>query len=152
MEASSSVRTHCQLLTDADSTVIRGGPFGASTGGDCAYGGVVDSTAAVVDEASVEASYLLAFAPPNKHSLSLPGEFYTAFTGALLALLNEGVLDGPPLLHRSPMAQRRSLQESLHDYRAEIADKVVMRPGERCRGLRSKPSFRSGMTCTTGLD
>lgn len=70
---------------------------------DCCYsgralGGMADSTTAVVDEASVEGTYLLASAPPNKHSLSPPGELYTAFTGALLALLTKGVPDGPPLL------------------------------------------------------
>lgn len=71
---------------------------------DCCYsgraiGGMADPTTALADEATVEGTYLLASAPPNKQALSPPGERYTAFTGALLTLLTEGVPNGPPLLH-----------------------------------------------------
>lgn len=67
---------------------------------DCCYsgralGGMADPTTAVADEATVEGTYLLASAPPNKQALSPPGERYTSFTGALLTLLNEGIPDGP---------------------------------------------------------
>jgi hypothetical protein len=70
---------------------------------DCCYsgralGGMADPTTAVADEASVAGTYLLASAPPNKQALSPPGETYTAFTGALLALLDQGMPNGPPLL------------------------------------------------------
>jgi ABC-type phosphate transport system substrate-binding protein len=70
---------------------------------DCCYsgravGGMADPTTAVADEASVEGTWLLASAPPNKQALSPPGETYTAFTGALLKLFTNGVPDGPPLL------------------------------------------------------
>lgn len=70
---------------------------------DCCYsgralGGMADPTTAVADQASAEGTYLLASAPPNKQALSPPGETYTAFTGALLALLTRGVPNGPPLL------------------------------------------------------
>jgi hypothetical protein len=67
---------------------------------DCCYsgrimGGMTDPAAAVANEAAVEGTYLLASAPPNKQALSPPGERYTAFTGALLGVLTEGLPDGP---------------------------------------------------------
>jgi hypothetical protein len=64
-----------------------------------AVGGMADPASAVANEASVEGTYLLASAPPNKQSLSPPGETYTAFTGALLRILTDGVPDGPEYLH-----------------------------------------------------
>jgi hypothetical protein len=69
---------------------------------DCCYsgraiGGMADPTTAVVDEASAEGTYVLAAAPPNKQALSPPGERYTAFTGALLALFDDGLPGGPQL-------------------------------------------------------
>lgn len=70
---------------------------------DCCYsgkavGGMADPTTVVADEASAEGIYLLASAPPNKQSLSPPGELYTAFTGALLTLFNTGLADAGPEL------------------------------------------------------
>jgi hypothetical protein len=67
---------------------------------DCCYsgralGGMADPTTAVANEATVEGTYLLASAPPNKQALSPPGERYTAFTGALLTLLTDGIPNGP---------------------------------------------------------
>lgn len=67
---------------------------------DCCYsgralGGMADPTTAVANEATVEGTYLLASAPPNKQALSPPGERFTAFTGALLGVLRKGIPDGP---------------------------------------------------------
>ncbi|TCO50679.1 caspase, EACC1-associated type [Actinocrispum wychmicini] len=60
-----------------------------------ALGGQADPTTTVANEAIIEGTYLLAATPANKQALSPPGETYTAFTGALLRLLTEGVPDGP---------------------------------------------------------
>jgi Protein kinase domain/Caspase domain len=60
-----------------------------------AFGGMADPTTAVANEAIVEGTYLLASAPPNKQSLSPPGERFTAFTGALVNVLRKGIPDGP---------------------------------------------------------
>lgn len=67
---------------------------------DCCYsgralGGMADPTTAVANEATVEGTYLLASAPPNKQALSPPGERFTAFTGALVNVLRRGIPDGP---------------------------------------------------------
>jgi hypothetical protein len=90
---------------------------------DCCYsgravGGMADTTETVANEATVEGTYLLASAPPNRQALSPPGESYTAFTGALLTLIREGVPNGPELLqldaiyrHVRDTLKRRALPE-----------------------------------------
>jgi hypothetical protein len=76
-----------------------------------AFSGMADPTTTVANQAIVEGTYLLASAPPNKQALSLPGETYTAFTGALLKLFNEGLPDGPELLQLNTIY--RQIRETL---------------------------------------
>lgn len=90
---------------------------------DCCYsgravGGMADTSETVANEATVEGTYLLASAPPNRQALSPPGETYTAFTGELLTLIREGVPNGPELLqldaiyrHIRDTLKRRALPE-----------------------------------------
>ena len=47
---------------------------------------------------SAYGTYLLTATAANAVALAPPGERYTAFTGALLGLLNTGIPDGPELL------------------------------------------------------
>jgi ATP-dependent Clp endopeptidase proteolytic subunit ClpP len=70
---------------------------------DCCYsgraiGGQADHASALATETAIEGAYLLTSAPPNKQSLSPPGETYTAFTGALLQILTQGVQNEPEYL------------------------------------------------------
>ncbi|WP_280432623.1 caspase family protein [Nocardia brasiliensis] len=66
---------------------------------DCCYSGkavtgMSDSASVVADEVSAEGTFVLASAPENKQALSPDGEKYTAFTGELINLLNNGLQDG----------------------------------------------------------
>jgi hypothetical protein len=69
---------------------------------DCCFGGLalgaMAGTPELVDQASVDGSYLLAAASETSYALAPPGETYTAFTGELLEVLRTGVPDGPELL------------------------------------------------------
>ncbi|MEU1330178.1 caspase family protein [Streptomyces sp. NPDC005865] len=69
---------------------------------DCCFGGlalgVMAGTPELVDQASVEGSYLLAAASETSYALAPPGETYTAFTGELLEVLRAGMPGGPELL------------------------------------------------------
>ncbi len=63
---------------------------------DCCYSGralgtMADPITALVDEASVEGSYILAATPENEAALAPPGETYTAFTAELLDLFHRGI-------------------------------------------------------------
>ncbi|WP_326580857.1 caspase family protein [Actinacidiphila glaucinigra] len=58
--------------------------------------GLMNSPADLLaDQAVIEGSYLLAAAPENGAALAPPGETYTAFTGELLHVLENGI-DGEP--------------------------------------------------------
>lgn len=69
---------------------------------DCCFGGLalgaMAGTPELVDQASVEGSYLLAAASETSYALAPPGETYTAFTGELLEVLRTGMAGGPELL------------------------------------------------------
>jgi hypothetical protein len=52
----------------------------------------------ILGQVGIEGSYLLTATAANAVALAPPGERYTAFTGALLGLLNKGIPDGPELL------------------------------------------------------
>ncbi|WP_406170309.1 caspase family protein [Streptomyces sp. NBC_00996] len=69
---------------------------------DCCFGGLalgaMAGTPELVDQASVEGSYLLAAASETSYALAPPGETYTAFTGELLEVLRAGMPGGPELL------------------------------------------------------
>jgi uncharacterized protein YjbI with pentapeptide repeats len=52
----------------------------------------------ILGQVGIAGTYLLTATPANAVALAPPGERYTAFTGALLGLLNNGIPDGPELL------------------------------------------------------
>ena len=52
----------------------------------------------ILGQVGIEGTYLLTATAANAVALAPPGERYTAFTGALLGLLNKGIPDGPELL------------------------------------------------------
>lgn len=69
---------------------------------DCCFSaramGVQSSGASVVELAEAEGTYVLAAAAENAFALAPPGDPYTAFTGALLRVLTDGISDAPELL------------------------------------------------------
>ncbi|MFI8997332.1 glycine betaine ABC transporter substrate-binding protein [Streptomyces sp. NPDC053542] len=69
---------------------------------DCCFSGralgTMSGPGVIADHAEIEGSYLLAASPETSFALAPEGETYTAFTGELLKLLEEGVPDGPELL------------------------------------------------------
>jgi uncharacterized protein YjbI with pentapeptide repeats len=52
----------------------------------------------ILGQVGIQGTYLLTATAANAVALAAPGERYTAFTGALLDLLNKGIPDGPELL------------------------------------------------------
>jgi uncharacterized protein YjbI with pentapeptide repeats len=52
----------------------------------------------ILGQVGIEGTYLLTATAANAVALAPPGERYTAFTGALLALLTKGIPGGPELL------------------------------------------------------
>jgi hypothetical protein len=67
---------------------------------DCCYSGralgaMSDGVAEVADEAAAEGTYVIAAASENKRATAPVGQCYTAFTGALIELLERGEPGGP---------------------------------------------------------
>jgi hypothetical protein len=67
---------------------------------DCCYSGralgtMSDGVAEVADEAAAEGTYVIAAASENKRATAPVGQYYTAFTGALIDLLERGEPGGP---------------------------------------------------------
>ncbi|MBS1692909.1 MAG: caspase family protein [Actinobacteria bacterium] len=67
---------------------------------DCCYSGralgaMSDGVSEVADEAAAEGTYVIAAASENKRATAPVGQYYTAFTGALIELLEHGEPDGP---------------------------------------------------------
>ena len=52
----------------------------------------------ILGQVGIEGTYLLTATAANAAALAPPGEQYTAFTGALIGLLNKGIPGGPELL------------------------------------------------------
>jgi uncharacterized protein YjbI with pentapeptide repeats len=52
----------------------------------------------ILGQVGIEGTYILTATAANAVALAPPGERYTAFTGALLGLLNKGIPSGPELL------------------------------------------------------
>ena len=83
---------------------------------DCCYAGratVMGDDVDLAEQATAEGTCVLAASPPTKKAMFDPSERNTAFTGALLQILNRGVPDGPPLLDVETVfthAQRNLLQ------------------------------------------
>ncbi|MFF0097673.1 caspase domain-containing protein [Streptomyces canus] len=69
---------------------------------DCCYSGLalgrMSAGAGLADQAAVEGSFLLAAAAETRTALAPVGEIYTAFTGALLEALRQGIPGGPALV------------------------------------------------------
>jgi putative transcriptional regulator len=67
---------------------------------DCCYAGraisgMSDDLTAVADEVEIDRTCILVATSPNRIALAPPEEKYTAFTGALIGVLRQGVPDGP---------------------------------------------------------
>jgi hypothetical protein len=68
---------------------------------DCCYSGraigdpLSSAMAEILDKVSISGTFTLTAAPANREALVIPGERYTAFTGRLLSLLNDGDPCGP---------------------------------------------------------
>ena len=96
---------------------------------DCCYSGRVlgvmsGETSAVVDEASVEGTYILAATSENRKALSLPEEKVTAFTGELLNVIHGGIPGEAQLL---------SLDVIFNHVRGVMHDKGLPAPQKRDR-------------------
>ncbi|MFI1360211.1 caspase domain-containing protein [Streptomyces sp. NPDC020898] len=69
---------------------------------DCCYSGLalgrMSAGRGLADQAAVEGSFLLAAAAETRTALAPVGETYTAFTGALLEALRQGIPGGPALV------------------------------------------------------
>ncbi|MEU4515384.1 caspase family protein [Nonomuraea wenchangensis] len=76
---------------------------------DCCYSGLAlrgaMSAAAATPRLMIEGTCVLTATPPTRQALALPGHRNSAFTGALLRRMNEGVQDGPELLDMSTLYQ-----------------------------------------------
>src|SRR5262249_13010662 len=70
---------------------------------DCCYSGraLVGGMAGVAElaqDAEIEGTYLLAAAAETKKALAPPGEKYTAFTGELIKVVEDGIAEAPEFL------------------------------------------------------
>ncbi|MGA5552388.1 hypothetical protein [Streptomyces pseudogriseolus] len=69
---------------------------------DCCYSGLalgrMSAGTGFADQAAVEGSFLLVAAAETRTALAPVGEPYTAFTGALLEALGQGIPGGPALV------------------------------------------------------
>jgi hypothetical protein len=69
---------------------------------DCCYSGLalgrMSAGTGLADQAAVEGSFLLAAAAETRTALAPVGETYTAFTGAVLEALRQGIPGGPALV------------------------------------------------------
>ncbi|MFI8529905.1 caspase domain-containing protein [Streptomyces aquilus] len=77
---------------------------------DCCYSGRalgrMSAETGLADQAAVEGTFLLAAAAETRTALAPVGETYTAFTGALLDTLRQGIPGGPPLLDLGEIYRR----------------------------------------------
>ncbi|MEV6536539.1 caspase domain-containing protein [Streptomyces sp. NPDC048448] len=83
----------------------------------------------LADQAEIDGSYLLAAAPENGRALAPPGETYTAFTGALLAVLQHGIPGRPREL---------DLNAVYHHLRGELTAKGRPTPQKRDRNTAGR--------------
>jgi putative AlgH/UPF0301 family transcriptional regulator len=95
---------------------------------DCCYAGraisgMSDDLTAVADEVEIDRTCVLVATSPNRAALAPPDEKYTAFTGALVDVLRQGVPDGPdPLdvatVYAEVLRTHRRLARPLPEMRA----------------------------------
>ncbi|TCO49782.1 caspase family protein [Actinocrispum wychmicini] len=98
---------------------------------DCCFSGratqgvMTGDTEAVLGQIEVAGTYTLTSTPPNTPALARPGATYTAFTGELVALLRNGIPDGPELLSLATIYRR---------LRATMAARGLPLPSQRGTG------------------
>lgn len=116
---------------------------------DCCYSGraLIGSMGAdvqIADQAVVEGTCLLTASAETRPALSPPGETYTAFTGELIAALNDGIPGAPDLLDMD------TLYRHLH---GNLASKSRPLPQQRNRntgGLIAVARNRAAATKAAG--
>ncbi|MDG6103099.1 TIR domain-containing protein [Dactylosporangium aurantiacum] len=113
---------------------------------DCCFSGraiPAMSDGQVSGMVDIEGVYVLTATAANRKALAPPGERYTAFTGALLELLRDGVPDGPELLsldviftqlHKT--MRRRSLPHP-EQVNVRTAAGLALRPNPAARAERA---------------
>jgi uncharacterized caspase-like protein len=83
---------------------------------DCCYSGraIADTLSAddgtVLEQIEIGGTYTLTSSPANRTSMIVAGEPYSAFTGRLIGLLQEGIEEGPPLLGLGDIYKRLRMQ------------------------------------------
>jgi hypothetical protein len=96
---------------------------------DCCFSGhaVTDTMAGpeseVLGQMQVDGSYVLTSAQRDQVALILPGEEHTAFSGRLLKLLREGVVDGPEYL---------TIDDLYKELRGRMKADGLSQPQKRC--------------------
>jgi hypothetical protein len=75
-----------------------------------AFPAMTDPGTSLADQAAVEGTYLIAAAGASREALAEDGGGYTAFTGALLRVLREGLEDGPENLDLDTVFSRLELE------------------------------------------
>ncbi|WTN17192.1 caspase family protein [Streptomyces canus] len=109
---------------------------------DCCYSGRalgrMSAGTGLADHAAVEGSFLLAAAAETRTALAPVGETYTAFTGALLETLRQGIPGGPPLLDLGEIY--RHLRWTLDAGSPGPSHSAGAKPQQRCSGrARTQP-------------
>jgi putative AlgH/UPF0301 family transcriptional regulator len=107
---------------------------------DCCYAGraisgMSDDLTAVADEVEIDRTCVLVATSPNRTALAPPDEKYTAFTGALVNVLRQGVPDGP-----DPLDVATVYDEVLHRHRRQARPLPELRArngGERVPLVRN---------------
>lgn len=99
---------------------------------DCCYSARTFGTQSAGAELEVEGTYLLAAAAENAVAVSPPGERFTAFTGELIRLIRDGVLEGEEFLDLDTIYQR---------LRVELGLKALPEPHRLCRDRLGKAPF-----------
>ncbi len=80
---------------------------------DCCYSARAFGVQAAEVVLEVEGTYLLAASAENSVALAPPGEQYTAFTGELIRLIDDGVLDGGEFLDLDTIYRKLRLELSI---------------------------------------
>jgi len=75
---------------------------------DCCFSGralrvMSDPASVVAGQIEIDGTYILTSSPRTSTSLAVPGARYTAFTGGLIKVLREGVVDGPEQLRMTDL-------------------------------------------------
>jgi putative AlgH/UPF0301 family transcriptional regulator len=119
---------------------------------DCCYAGraisgMSDELTAVADEVEIDRTCVLVATSPNRAALAPPDEKYTAFTGALVDVLRDGVPGGPdPLdlatVYTQVLRTQRRLGRPLPEMRARNGGEQVPLVRNAARPVRRTPAAR----------